>query len=111
VDDNAAKKFEDEKIEVGIAVPVTILGADERREIFRVGQGLAPGRTVSRLVLAFPQTHPDFPSKVYVVEVPSEVIEEYGNCAYDLHRSAHPEQNLPDLRKASAPGPDLLKTP
>lgn len=92
----------DSKLEESHPLQVTIVATEQSREIAHVGNTLAVGRTTSKMVLAFPQTNKDFPPKTFIVEVPEEVVNEYAECVYDLHREAHPELNLPDRKAITA---------
>jgi hypothetical protein len=87
----------------GAPLAVTILAHMENREIVRVGNTLAVGKTTSKLVLLFPQTNKNFPPKAFIVEVPDDVMVEYAECTYDLQREAHPELNLPDRSDRTFP--------
>jgi hypothetical protein len=95
-----------DEIKPGLNIPVNIVAAEEHRDLFKVGNELAPGKSYSRIVVQFPQTNPAFAPKTFVIDCEPEVVEEASNCGYDLWREAHPELNLPD--RASV---DMLNIP
>ena len=97
------------ELKLSTSLPVEIVAVEEVRELEHLSKDeIALGRTLSRIAVRFPQTHNKFPAKTFVLEVPSEVVEEYAECVYDLYRNNHPDENLPDVR-GQAPIEFLLK--